>query len=220
MVELESYEGFSKGRPEWGNGNEALASCVRIWPHKMNGEGHFMALLKKKGTDLEEADSPPLRNKKGRKGTVQQYVEGRPKPEERKVLEEFLREAGIELCLDRLESRGGKAYLVPELPEKVKGLRFLRNGLYLGEFKKGRFEPSQAYAMFLAPKICVRKISFRAEEEQVESYLKGETLFDIKVGETCKNGWNLVCVDKFSLGWGKMSKGVLKNKYLYSWRKN
>ena len=26
-----------------------------------------------------------------------------------------------------------------------------------------------------------------------------------------KNGWYLVCVDEFALGWGKVSNGTLKN---------
>lgn len=64
----------------------------------------------------------------------------------------------------------------------------------------------------ICPPECYSKVlSFGAESEQVEMYLRGETVFDIKVGEKCKNGWNLVCVDKFSLGWGKLSNGVLKN---------
>lgn len=49
LLELPAYEGFSPGVPEWGNGNENLRKCVRIFPHKMNGEGHFLALMKKQG---------------------------------------------------------------------------------------------------------------------------------------------------------------------------
>ena len=31
-------------------------------------------------------------------------------------------------------------------------------------------------------------------------------------------GWQLVCVDGFALGWGKLSGGTLKNKYCTGWR--
>ena len=48
-MEIPAYEGFSEGNPEWGNGDDTLKRCVRIFPHKMAGEGHFIALLKKKG---------------------------------------------------------------------------------------------------------------------------------------------------------------------------
>ena len=47
LLPMEGYEGFDGGRPQWGDGNSALTRCVRIWPHKMDGEGHFLALLEK-----------------------------------------------------------------------------------------------------------------------------------------------------------------------------
>ena len=31
------------------------------------------------------------------------------------------------------------------------------------------------------------------------------------------DGWCLVCVNGYPLGWGKVTKGRLKNKYLPSW---
>ena len=49
LVEPEWYEGFDHGHPEWSDNNQELTKCVRIWPHRMKGEGHFLALLKKKG---------------------------------------------------------------------------------------------------------------------------------------------------------------------------
>ncbi|MFQ6805997.1 MAG: hypothetical protein ACLRT5_15230 [Lachnospiraceae bacterium] len=41
-------DGNSAGYPEGTNGNPELKRCVRIWPHKMDGEGHFLALLEKR----------------------------------------------------------------------------------------------------------------------------------------------------------------------------
>ena len=49
LISMENYEGFSSGNPAWGNGSPELKKCVRIFPHKMAGEGHFLALLKKEG---------------------------------------------------------------------------------------------------------------------------------------------------------------------------
>ena len=48
-------------------------------------------------------------------------------------------------------------------------------------------------------------------------YLKGETL-DFENENDYQDGWNLFCVDGYPLGWGKYSKGALKNKYLAGWR--
>ena len=42
LIDIEDYEGFSEGRL-------GLTKCVRVFPHKLTGEGHFLALLRKKG---------------------------------------------------------------------------------------------------------------------------------------------------------------------------
>ena len=44
-------EGLSSGHPEWSRGhNPELQNTFRIWPHKSEGEGHYLALLRKNGT--------------------------------------------------------------------------------------------------------------------------------------------------------------------------
>ncbi len=206
LEDLEGYRGFSPGRPEWGGGREDLARCVRIWPHKMEGEGHFLALFRKAGTAGE-----------GAKGKSQKRQ--RPEREEQRLLGEFAEQGGLALDWEQVEVRGGRAYLVPELPETVKGIRFLRNGLYLGEFKKNRFEPSQPLAMALSPETWKECLSLRAGDRRVESYLRGETFIIEENEKKTGDGWKLICVDGFSLGWGKVSKNVVKNKYLCTWRK-
>ena len=45
IMPVERYSGFGEGLVT--EGNSSLKECVRIWPHKMKGEGHFLALLKK-----------------------------------------------------------------------------------------------------------------------------------------------------------------------------
>ena len=59
-------------------------------------------------------------------------------------------------------------------------------------------------------------INLKADDERVSKYLKGETI-DVDE-QDAKNGWTLVCVDSYPLGWGKLNNGVLKNKYLPGWR--
>lgn len=41
---------------------------------------------------------------------------------------------------ERLESKNGMIYYMPEELPDMKGLRFLRSGLFMGEMKKKRFE--------------------------------------------------------------------------------
>ena len=206
LAEMEPYTGFRPGVPTWGGGREELRKCVHIWPHCMEGEGHFLALLRKKG-EVVRCEDPLL-------------TPAKPEKQERELLESFLQETGIRLDTGRVESRGGKAYLIPELPASVKGLHFLRCGLYLGEFKKKRFEPSQSFAMALSADTCREVLCLPKDDERVARYLRGETISAEKIGENRQNGWKLVCVEKFSLGWGKLLNGVVKNKFLCAWRKN
>ena len=248
LIPMEGYEGFESGRPEWGGGCAALERCVRIWPHKMPGEGHFLALFRKReggreesirGKDGsaaagepaadrtedrtlygEERNSRRKNRKKGGAGKNGMGICGQPDAEQARLLEDFLDGCSLAPGSRCLDCRGGKAYTAPELPENLKGIRFLRSGLLLGEFKKGRFEPSQPFAMALSPKNFRRYISWEPDDERVEKYLRGESVPVDLQREKAENGWNLVCVGNFSLGWGKISNGLLKNKYLCGWRKN
>ena len=61
-------------------------------------------------------------------------------------------------------------------------------------------------------------IDMPAEDERIFRYLKGETLDVGALTSAKEKGWRLVCVDGYPLGWGKLSGGLLKNKYLPGWR--
>ena len=53
LVDFHPYEGFDHGHPEWGNtGNETLTRCARLWPHKIEGEGHFDALSRSRASGI------------------------------------------------------------------------------------------------------------------------------------------------------------------------
>ena len=204
LIPIEGYEGFSEGNPAWGDGREELRRCVRIWPHKMKGEGHFLALLKK-SEDAPETRirlEPPTRMDKKNKA----------------VLEEFFKDCQWKPDWERVQIKGEKVYLVPELPAKLNGIHFLRNGLYLGDLKKNRFEPSQQLAMTLKASDYAGSVSLSPEDERIGRYLRGETLLLEPEEATREKGWILVCVDQYALGWGKLVNGVLKNKYWSGWR--
>lgn len=197
------YEGFSQGRPELiENGTETLKNCVRIWPHKMNGEGHFIALLHKKGTKSEERSSKKQRTEK----TLPP------------LLSEFMKDCSYPVNGNDIEIQEEKVYLMPEGIKGIKGLRFLRSGLLLGTLTKNRFEPSQAFAMVLKKEQYRACIDLSGNDQRVIRYLKGETI-DVEDLPLARNkGWQLVCVDGYPLGWGKLVNGSLRNKYLPGWR--
>ena len=189
------YEGFAKGF--------GLEECVRIFPHKMPGEGHFLALLEKKGDSKAE----------DRKET------GKIKPlkELPEAAKEFFSLIRTPLDLSRVKLEKDRLYLLPDTRVMPK-LRYLRTGLYLGDVKKNRFEPSQALAMALNPEDFVSCIHLDPEDLRTVKYLKGETLDVSDLPVQNKKGWQLVCVGGHPLGFGKLANGTLKNKYYAGWR--
>jgi NOL1/NOP2/fmu family ribosome biogenesis protein len=206
LLPLNGYEGFSCGRPELiGSDNAQIRRCIRIFPHKLDGEGHFLALFQK------NADAPePVRTYSETRGGL--------KGEEKKLFDRFAKNLNRQFAPEKLESKQGMVYYMPSALPKMRGLRFLRSGLFLGEIKKNRFEPSQSLAMALKMEEYKNCLSFSADDERVVRYLKGETLSLTE--EECKSepGWQLVCVDGYPLGWGKRTGMVLKNKYHSGWR--
>lgn len=204
IEEMKPYEGFACGMPETVSGNcPELRKTVRIFPHRMKGEGHYLALLKK-GEKCEE--------KKPETG-----IGGREKklPE---AFSEFQKDMLKEFDTGRIKLYGGRIYYMPEGLPDMKGIRFLRTGLLMGELKKNRFEPSQALAMALRKDDYRNILDFNVEDTRVVRYLKGETLEVPELVSGKRKGWYLVCVDGFPLGWGKLQNGMLKNKYLPGWR--
>ena len=114
----------------------------------------------------------------------------------------------------RLSYEGCKLFYLKEDFPKLTGVRILRKGLFLGEMKKGRFEPSQPLAAALYPEEYDKYISFDLEDERTIRYLKCETLNV----DTDTEGIHLIGTGRFPMGWGKIKKGRMKNKYASSWR--
>ena len=250
--EIQPFEGFAPGRPEvayegWDDetqstqksGSEDLKKCVRIWPHKMAGEGHFLALLHKKAPGeisdscQYEKNTTGIKKENLVRGSAAD-IKGIGKPE-MKALADFFADVTMEMDWKQVEVRKGQVYLVPEALGIRKGLIFLRNGLYLGEIRKDRFEPSQSFAMALKKNEYVAVMDLDYSDIRVEKYLRGETLEvddlverNIQEAEESgtkkvskkrlEKGWQLVCVNGYPLGWGKLVNGTLKNKYHAGWR--
>lgn len=171
---------------------ESAPGMYRLWPHKLLGEGHFVAVLRKMGCGehpLPEAKAQPL-------------------PE---LWRSFARELGIALPPGRAARFGDTLFWMPrEMPE-LEGLRVLRPGLELGEIKKGRFQPAHALALWLsaAPEEC----ALAPDSRELAAYLHGESL------PCTRRGWVLVKVGPYSLGWGKGDGTQLKNHYPKGLRK-
>lgn len=235
----ERKEGMSAGVPAWGQMTEkaaetaekesvqrddaqecveALTGTIRLWPHQLKGEGHYLAVLRKRGT-LEKSQPGYCRN------GIEPGMTEREAKTPGKGCVEYLEFAKETLCvsakdsgMDKFTGRylrfGEQLYLIPEGMPSIKGLKVLRPGLHLGTIKKNRFEPSHALALAMKPQDALHEVELLADGREVRGYLNGETF-----SYEGDKGWYLVTVDGYSIGWGKLAGGIMKNHYPKGLRK-
>lgn len=218
VIPMEDYEGFAEGLTSYRGEvfDESCKLCRRIWPHKMSGEGHFMALLHKKNGTQQQVQQTVSQS-----SIWWEKCKGLNK-EQKAAAEDFFSHVNIAYDEKRIDVRGDNLYYLPAPKYDGRGLHFLRNGLFMGEFKKKRFEPSQPFALTLHAQDFDQVLDFPADDERLSRYLRGETLdvSDLIAGEKKRKGWQLVMVAGHPLGFGKLVNNNLKNKYPAGWRKN
>ncbi len=170
-----------------------LVKQEKLYPHKIKGEGHFVALFEK----TERAEAFDCRLKEA-KHSVTSGGE--------KAYRDFEKDFFQEKFACRLYEINGVLYELPEDTFDWKGLQVLRVGVRLGEVKNGRFEPSHSLAMCVKTAECKRVLDLEMGDARVEKYLRGETI----EGELA-NGWCIVGVCGYPLGLGKCVNGIIKN---------
>lgn len=170
-----------------------IKEAVRLYPHHYQGEGHFIALIKKNGL-------PQKRRYKAMKATIskqnQQFVE--------QFYQKYLNIPCPKYLYDNQNHIYALSYQFPDL----KGIRVLRNGLYLGECKKNRFEPSLALALTLKQDDVKQSYTYHQNDEAIYKYLHGESI----IGSN-QNGYGVLFVEEFPLSFYKESQKQAKNLY-------
>ena len=202
LIRLPLFEGAS--------GGIGLDGCIRLFPHKIKGEGHFISLLRKNGGGAE-------RTAAGSRERSRTEPQGKKAPALPTELTDFLALMNREFDDSRIMIKNDSVYYLPENFVPAKELRYLRTGLLLGELKNKRFEPGQVLAMTLHAEEFRQTISWKKEDDRVIRYLKGETI-SLTPEEGPVKGWCLVCVDGYPLGFAKGTGMALKNKYYPGWR--
>ncbi len=182
-------EGFLQTHPDF-----QLEETKRLWPHKIKGEGHFIAKLRK----AEDAEA------NSRKIPCVSGVQASALTEWKAFCKGTLRTelTGIPIAF------GEHLYLVPKQMRSMDKMKVVRPGLHLGENKKNRFEPAHALALALSPEDVAQQHELKSIQD-AECYLQGNT---VECADDLK-GWTLMTVDGFSIGWGKAQDGILKNHY-------
>ncbi len=208
---LPQLPGFTPGKPEWveeknkkQKTKESLTGAVRLFPHRVAGEGHFICRLKRDGKGEgrrgREARLPGMNRLQAELwGTFAQEV------------------LSVDFPADRLRVRGERLYLVPEEMLDFGNLRVVHPGVWLGTFKTGRFEQAHPLALYLKRGQARNLLDLQTGEKgghrpPLQAYLRGESLPSEGLP-----GWTLVTVDGWPLGWGKRVQGVVKNHYPRGW---
>lgn len=193
---------FSEEEDEWQvadylktHSETSLIGQEKLYPHKVEGEGHFAALFEKSGEEVSFSPRPI-------------------RPQAGKLSERAYREFEKEFFLSppdftgRLYEAGGILYALPRDAFEFRGLNVLRAGVRLGELKNGRFEPSHSLAMCVRAGECRNVLDLSLSDPRTEKFLRGE---ETEAGDGVGKGWCLVCVSGYPIGLGKASGGVVKN---------
>lgn len=214
-----------------------LEEMERFWPHKVDGEGHFVAKLVRRGSvnelgadydvcedscnKVEDTGLKADRKIKKNKNSKNRKNETKPAltKENMKLLTEFLDETISEDMAAWIKNSGlvmfgEQLYRLPDMEVDIKGLKVQRAGLHIGEFKKQRFEPSHSLALALKLSEAKNVVKLTWDDPQTTGFFNGQSvmLSDEQTAE-CKKGWALVCVDGYTAGWGKVNGTQVKNHY-------
>jgi 16S rRNA C967 or C1407 C5-methylase (RsmB/RsmF family)/NOL1/NOP2/fmu family ribosome biogenesis protein len=206
LLPIPTHPGFAPGRPDWSPGGPPeLSRTVRLWPHHLRGEGHFIAKLARPAGSPGESGSlaargrPPAHRERGGAG-------GSTAP--REVLEAW-RGFAAEALADgagEVSVVGERAYRLADPELAGAGVRLVRPGLLLGRARPGRFEPAHALAMAVGVGAARRVRA--VDDREAAAFVRGETL-----GWDGPAGWAVVTWNGWPLGWGRGAGGTLKNHY-------
>lgn len=172
---------------------------LRLWPHRVRGEGHFLALLKHSPQTVAahpEKDLSDFRST-NRKDKIPAEVN--------RLLQEWVAEK-----VDADAVFKDTFVSLPVNCPRLEGLTVLRLGLHLCKYVGKTLIPDHALALALTPKKIISLNEFHAEK-----YREGQPLqLDNKI-----RGFCAAALDGWPLGWGKASSGILKNHYPKGLRK-
>ena len=198
LIDPQRFAGFERGRPSWVDPelqSDDLNKTIRLWPHKFAGEGHFIAVLERT-SDAERT--------KIKQGNFPQ-----PRRSDIQAWHEFAQQVlHIEFEDERLYLKNGRLYHLPPETIDTTGIKLVRYGLLLGEIRKNQFKPHHALALTLNGEDVQQVIALSVADTAVSDYLAGYELTT-----DTENGWALITVDGFGLGWGKVVNGRVKNHY-------
>ena len=163
-----------------------MPEAVRLYPHKVKGEGQFVAVLRKKDENYCSSNS-------GLKLTNS------------KITNDFMNN-NLVTNGDFVEYMN-YSYCTPKKELIKKRINYVSVGVRLGQVVNNRFEPH--HNLFSAFGLDFKlKLELDFNSAEIKKYLRGETLeVDLM------DGYGAIIVNGCPLGGFKMSKGKFKNHY-------
>jgi NOL1/NOP2/sun family putative RNA methylase len=205
--------GFFPSNPEWANlpKDSKVTRAVRLWPHKSKCEGHFIALFVKNSSIKNKSDIPTQYENQRQK-----FENTYPPKSSKALLDTFVDKfMNITLESNRIITSGTYIYYQPADYPNIHGLKVIHPGWWLGTLHKDYFSPSHALAMGINQHQVKNLISLNLCDPEIFKYLNGETF-----QYNAENGWILLTVEGFPIGWGKSVKNLIKNYYPRGLRKH
>ncbi len=161
---------------------------LRVFPHRVRGDGHFVAKLRKSGTVWDDKPRRPAPDRDA--AALLKRLEDELCP-----LPGWLSGMRVGLCGDRLLA-------VPAEAPALNGLRVVFPGLWLMRVGRSHIEPEHALAMAIPE----ARQSVGLDDAAAARYLTGEAL-----PLEGPRGWTRVEWRGMPLGWGKQTGDTLKN---------
>lgn len=162
----------------------------RFYPHIAAGEGQFFAVLKKEGESLTHLRSIPAKVSVNEIKRIRSFLDGHLTAEISSIVKQ------------------GESYYATHPLSRTVPIRYLSEGVRLGELKGDRFLPHQN--LFTAyGDTFLNKEDLSLDDPRLASYLYGEEIPAL----TAKEGYLAVTVCGHTLGGGKNTDGQIKNHY-------
>ena len=188
-------------KEKWGEKMGQVRGAVRLFPHRLIGEGHFVCVLKRgEGTSTQHKLRSDYQIRNISNAQIDQW--------------EYFSKSNLtkDFPHEYFHIHKERLYLLPEEIPDLGSLRVIHPGVWMGTFKKDRFEPAHPLALYLKEEMAANTINLKLEDSEISAYLRGEI-----IPSKGPKGWVLVAVNGWPLGWGKRVEGILKNHYPRGW---
>jgi len=189
-----------------------MTMCRRIYPHRSNGEGQFIALFERDGC-VQGAQTTRNERKDKRSRANDDRKNRCVELDAIDAAKRFLEENLIEMPKGEIIMLGGLIYIAPKI--RLPEYNVFSAGVCVGENQKGRIIPHHQLFSAMGGSFK-RKVILGGLSDVAKRYLSGEEISIeglVNASDGKENGWAAVMIDGCAVGGAKISGGVAKNHY-------